>query len=73
MTTTAWGEATLVEEITIKQTAVGRSFASVRRWGCMKRSARFPQHGEEGTYCPTSLRPAPSKAWNGILFAALVA
>jgi len=52
---------------------VGRSFASVRRWGCMKRSARFPQHGAEGTYCPTSLRPAPSKAWNGILFAALVA
>ena len=71
MTTTAWGEATLVEEITIKQTAVGRSFASVRRWGCMKRSARFPQHGAERTY--TSLRPAPSKAWNGILFAALVA
>lgn len=28
MTTTAWGEATLVEEITIKQGAAGRSFAT---------------------------------------------
>jgi hypothetical protein len=29
MTTTAWGEATIVEEITIKQTAEGRSFATL--------------------------------------------
>jgi hypothetical protein len=29
MTTTAWGEATIVEEITIKQTAEGRSFATM--------------------------------------------
>jgi hypothetical protein len=29
MTTTAWGEATLVEEITIKQGAAGRSFATL--------------------------------------------
>ena len=29
MTTTAWGEATLVEEITIKQGAEGRSFATL--------------------------------------------
>jgi hypothetical protein len=29
MTTTAWGEATLVEEITIKQGADGRSFATL--------------------------------------------
>lgn len=29
MTTTAWGEATIVEEINIKQTAGGRSFATL--------------------------------------------
>jgi hypothetical protein len=29
MTTTAWGEATLVEEISIKQGAEGRSFATL--------------------------------------------
>lgn len=29
MTTTAWGEATLIEEITIKQGAGGRSFATL--------------------------------------------